>query len=114
MDRSNLGSFSIQASQLNDHEAIARKTAAAFSNALSIAKYVYNQPELSEESRLGLHQIKLDLVAGANYAWRSVHNHMLMRRSIVLDNLSDYPSDRSRSEVGLTPCTLQGYYPFRG
>ena len=60
--------FLLHASQLKEHEAVARKTAAAFSNALSIAEYVYNQSEFSEESRLGLHQIKLDLVAGANYA----------------------------------------------
>ena len=32
--------------------------------------------------------MKLDLVAGANFAWRTVHNHMLMRRSVGLDNLS--------------------------
>ena len=49
---------------------------------------MYNQPELSEDARLGLHQIKLDLVAGSKYAWRSMHNHMLMRRSVVLDNLA--------------------------
>ena len=36
------GSFSIHASQLKEHEALARKTVAAFSNALSIAEYVYN------------------------------------------------------------------------
>ena len=48
-----------------------------------------DQPdEFSEESRLGLHQIKLDLVAGTNYAWRTVHYHLLIRRSVVLDNLS--------------------------
>ena len=82
-------SLSLHASQLKEHQALAGKTAAAFSNALSIAEYVYNQPELSEDSRLhvGLHQIKLDLVAGANLAWRTVHNHMIMCRSIVLDNL---------------------------
>ena len=38
------GSFSLHASHLKEHEALARKTAAAFSNALSIAEYVYNQP----------------------------------------------------------------------
>ena len=84
----NSGSFSLHASQLKEHEALARKTAAAFSSCLSIAEYVYNQPEISEESRVGLHQIKLDLVAGANFAYRVVHNHMLMRRSVALDNLS--------------------------
>ena len=59
------GSFSLHASVLKKHEAVAWKTAVAFSNALSIAEYVYNQPKLSKESRLGLHQIKLDLVAGS-------------------------------------------------
>ena len=56
------GSFSLHASQLKEYEALARKTAVALSNALSIAEYVYNQSELSEESRLGLHQVKLDLL----------------------------------------------------
>ena len=51
------GSFSLNASQLKEQEAVARKTAAAFSNGLSIAEYVYNQPELSEESRLSLHRL---------------------------------------------------------
>ena len=82
------GSFSLHASQLKEHEALARKTAAAFSNALSLAEYVYNEPKISEETRVGLHQIKLDLVAGANLAWRVVHNHILMPRSVALDNLS--------------------------
>ena len=81
------GSFSLHAYQLNEHEALARKTAAAFSNALSLAENVYNQPEISEETRVGLHQIRLDLVAGANLAWRVLHNHILMIRSVALDNL---------------------------
>ena len=71
-----------------EHEALAQKTAVAFRNALSIAEYVYNQPEISEESRVGQHHLKLDLVAGANFSWRTVHNHMLMRHSVALDNLS--------------------------
>ena len=64
------GLFSLHASQLKEHKALAlaSKTAAAFSNALSIAEYVYNQPEISEESRVGLHHLKLDLVAGTNFA----------------------------------------------
>ena len=37
------GSFAISASQLVDHEAIARKAAVAIRGALSIAEYVYNQ-----------------------------------------------------------------------
>ena len=55
------GLFSLHASQFKEHEALARKTAAALSNALSIAEYMYNRPEISEETRVGLHQIKLDL-----------------------------------------------------
>ena len=55
---------------------------------MPIAEYVYNQPEVSDESRVGLHHLKLDLVAGANFAYRTVHYHMLMRHSVALDNLS--------------------------
>ena len=73
---------------LEHHEALARKTAAAFSNALSIAEYVYNQQEISEESKVSLHHLKLDLVAGSNFAWRTVHNNMLIRCSVALDSLS--------------------------
>ena len=102
------------ASQLKEHEAVARKTAAALSTALSIAEYVYNQPELSEESRLGLHQIKLDLVAGANYAWRSVHNHMLMRR-VVLDNLAKtIPLIDPNQRVALLHPFYHSGVPFSG
>ena len=64
------------------------KTAVAFSNALSIAEYVYNRPENSEESKAGLHNLKLDLVAGSNFTCRTVHNYMLMRCSVALDNMS--------------------------
>ena len=69
------GSFSLHASQLKEHEALARKTAVAFSNALSIAEYVYNQPEISEESKADLHHLKLGLVTGSNFAWKTVHSH---------------------------------------
>ena len=109
------GSFSLHASQLKEHEVLARKTAAAFSNALSIAEYVYNQPELPEEARLGLHQIKLDLMAGSNYAWRTVHNHMLMRRSVVLDNLSKtIPPIDPDQRVALLHAPFKGTTLFGG
>ena len=72
------GFFLIPVSQLKEHEALARKTAAVFSNAFSIAEYVYNRLQISEESKIGLHHLKLDLVAGANFAWRLVHYHMLV------------------------------------
>ena len=45
------GSFSLSAYQLKEQEAVARKTAAAFSNTLSIAEYVYNQPVLDNLSK---------------------------------------------------------------
>ena len=104
-------SFSIHASQLKEPEALARKTTGAFNNALSIAEYMYIRPEISEESKIGLHHLKLDLVAGTNFAWKTVHNHMLMRRSMALDNLSK--TNRFRPEGCLASRTLQGYYPFR-
>ena len=51
------GSFAIHVSLLVYHEALARKTTAAFSSALSIAEYVYNQPEISKECKGGLHHL---------------------------------------------------------
>ena len=81
----------------------------AFSNALSIAEYVYNQPEISEVSKEALHYLKLDLVAGSNFAWRTVHNNMLMRRSVALDNLSrTIPLIDSDQKVALL------HAPFKG
>ena len=47
MDIITSGLFSIPASQLTENEALARKTAAAFSNALSIA----DQRSLSNQDR---------------------------------------------------------------
>ena len=107
--------FSIPASQLKEHEALARKTAAAFSNALFIAEYVYNRPEISEESKIGLHHLKQDLVAGANFAWRLVHNHMLMCRSVALDNLSKtIPPIDSDQRVALLHSPFKGTTLFGG
>ena len=109
------GLFSIPASQLKEHEALASKTAAAFSNALSVAEYVYNRPEISEESKLGLHHQKLDLVACANFAWRSVHNHMLMRCSVALNNLSKtIPPIDSDQRVALLHTPFKGTTLFGG
>ena len=109
------GSFSLHASQLKQHEALARKTAAAFSNALSIAEYMYNQPEVSRESRVGLLYLKLGLVAGSNFAWRiCLHNHMLMRHSVALDNLSKtVPPIDSDQKVALLHAPFKGTTLFR-
>ena len=108
------GSFSIHASQLKEHEALVRKTAAAFSNALSIAEYVYNQPEISEEAKVGLHHLKLDLVAGANFAWRTAHNNMLMCRSVALDNLSRTIPPIDSDQVALLHAPFKGTTLFGG
>ena len=109
------GSFSIPASQLEDHEALVRKSAASCSNALSIAGYVYNRPEISEESKIGLHHLKLDLVVGADFAWRTVHNHILLRRSMALDNLSKtIPPIDSDQRVALLHAPFKGTTLFGG
>ena len=78
-------------------------------------EYVYNRPEISEESKLGLHHQKLDLVACANFAWRSVHNHMLMRCSVALNNLSKTitPID-SDQRVALLHTPFKGTTLFGG
>ena len=67
------GSFS----QIQDHVALNGKNAAAVSNAISLARYSFNRPEISDETRAALHQLKLDLVTSLNFSWRVVHN-MLM------------------------------------
>ena len=88
---------------------------AAFGNALCIAEYVYNRPEISEESKLGLHHLNLDLVAGANFAWRLVHNHMLMHRSMALDNLSKtIPPIDPDQRVALLHAPFKGTTLFGG
>ena len=61
------------------------KTAAAFSNALSKAEYMYKRIHVLW---VGLHHLNLGQVAGSNFAWRMVHNHMLMCCSVALDNQS--------------------------
>ena len=70
---------------------------------------MYNQPEIFEESNAGLHNMRLDLVFASNFAWRMVHNNMLMRRSIALDNLSRTisPIDEDQ-KVALLHATFKG------
>ena len=70
-----------------EQEVLSRKKAAAASNALSMAKYIYNNPGMPE----------LDLVSGCNFSWREAHNKMLMCCFIALDNLKKkITSDRRR------------------
>ena len=89
-----------------------------FSNALSTAAYVYNQPEISEESKAGLHRLKLeklDLVAGSNFAWRTMHNNMLMCCSMALDNLSRIiPAIDSDQKVALLHAPFKNTNLFGG
>ena len=75
------------ASQLLEEEGLAWKDAAEASNALSMAEYVYNYPDMPEGAKIVLHQLKLDLVASSNFSWRLAHNKMLLRRFIALGNL---------------------------
>ena len=72
------GSASLTASQLIEQEALSQKNAAAASNALSMAKYIYNYPGMPEGAKAVMLHPKLDLVA---------HNKMLLRCSVALDNL---------------------------
>ena len=72
-----------------EQEALSRKNPAAASNALSMAKYIYNYPGMPEEAKAVMLHLKLDLVAHCNFSWREPHNKMLLHRSIALDNLID-------------------------
>ena len=64
-----------------------RKSAAAASTALSIAEFIDNYPGMPEGARAAMLLLKLDIISFLNYAWREVHNKMLLRRSIALDCL---------------------------
>ena len=64
-----------------------RKSAAAASTALSLAEFINNYPGMPEGARAAMLLLKLDIVSFLHYAWREVHNRMLLRRSIALDCL---------------------------
>ena len=81
------GSASLTASQLIDQEAMSRKSAAAASTALSLAEFIDNYPGMPEGARAAMLLLKLDIVSFLHYAWREVHNKMLLCRSIALDCL---------------------------
>ena len=78
------GSASLKASQLIDQEAMSRKNAAAASTALSLAEYIGNYPGMPEGARAVMLLLKLDIISCLDYAWREVHNKMLLRRSIAI------------------------------
>ena len=81
------GSASLTASQLLDQETMSRKSAAAASTALSLAEFIDNNPGMPEGARAAMLLLKLDIVSFLHYAWREVHNKLLLRRSIALDCL---------------------------
>ena len=81
------GSASLTASQLIDQEAMSCKSAAAASTALSLAEFIDNYPGMPEGARAAMLLLKLDIVSFLHYAWREVHNKMLLRRYIALDCL---------------------------
>ena len=66
---------------------MSRKSAAAASTALSLAEFIDNYPSMPEGARAAMLLLKLDIVSFLHYAWREVHNKMLLRRSIALDCL---------------------------
>ena len=70
-----------------DQETMSRKSAAAASTALSIAEFIDNYPGMPKGARAAMLLSKLDIISFLNYAWREVHNKMLLRRSIALDCL---------------------------
>ena len=70
-----------------DQETMSRKSAAAASTALSIAEFIDNYPGMPEGARAAMLLLKLDIISFLNYAWREVHNKMLLPRSIALDCL---------------------------
>ena len=69
-----------------DQETMSGKSAAAASTALSIAEFIDNYAGMPEGASSML-LLKLDIISFLNYAWREVHNKMLLRRSIALDCL---------------------------
>ena len=102
------GSASLTASQLQDQETMSRKSAAAASTALSIAEYIDNYPGMPEGARAAMLLLKLD-ISFLNYAWREVHNKMLLRRSIALDCL-----ERTLPPIDQDQKLALLHAPFRG
>ena len=103
------GSASLTASQLQDQETMSRKSAAAASTALSIAEYIDNYPGMPEGARAAMLRLKLDIISFLNYAWREVHNKMLLRRSIALDCL-----ERTLPPIDQDQKLALLHAPFRG
>ena len=77
--------------------------------ALSIAEYIDNYPGMPEGARAAMLLLKLDIISFLNYAWREVHNKMLLRRSIALDCL-----ERTLPPIDQDQKLALLHAPFRG
>ena len=62
------GSASLTASQLIEQKALLQKNAAAASNALSMAGYIYNYPGMPEGAKAVMLHLKFDLVVCCNFS----------------------------------------------
>ena len=109
------GSVSLTASQLQDQETMSRKSAVAASTALSIAEYIDNYSGMPEGARAAMLLLKLDIISFLNYAWREVHNKMLLRRSIALDCLErTLPPIDQDQKLALLHASFRGTTQFGG
>ena len=109
------GSVSLTASQLIEQEAFVTENTDAASNVLSMAEYINNYPGLPKRAQIVLHHPKLDLVPCCNFSWREVHNKMLMRCLIALDNLekTQPPIDEDK-KLALRHAPITGTTLFGG
>ena len=88
---------------------MSRKSAAAASTALSIAEFIDNYLGMPEGARAAMLLLKLDIVSFLHYAWREVHNKMLLES---LERLSreNSASHRRGPEASPPSRSLQGNY----
>ena len=93
---------------------LSQKNAAAASNALSMAKYVYNYyPGMPEGAKAVLHHLKLDIVSCCNFSWIEAHN--ALRHSVALDNLKNtLPLIDEDQRLALLHAPLKGTTLFGG
>ena len=90
---------------------MSRKSAAAASTALSLAEFIDNYPGMPEGARAAMLLLKLDIVSFLHYAWREVHNKLLLRRSIALDSASHR---RGPEAIALLHAPFKGTTLFGG
>ena len=76
---------------------------------LSIAEFIDNYPGMPEGARAAMLLLKLDIVSFLHYAWREVHNKMLLRHSIALDCL-----DRTLPPIDEDQKLALLHAPFKG